>query len=60
MLSRRIKALYMKSGIEYMTFLADWLFLKILVKAVGFFQIGAGTGDFLLRMFQCYTRYGNA
>lgn len=41
-----IKASTMKSGIEYMTFLADW-YTKNSDKGVGFFQIGGGiAGDF--------------
>jgi len=41
-----IKATTMKSGIEYMTFLADW-YTKNSAKGVGFFQIGGGiAGDF--------------
>lgn len=41
-----LKATTMKSGIEYMTFLADW-YTKNSDKGVGFFQIGGGiAGDF--------------
>lgn len=41
-----IKATTMKSGIEYMTYLADW-YTKNSAKGVGFFQIGGGiAGDF--------------
>ena len=41
-----LKASTMKSGIEYMTFLADW-YSKNSSKGVGFFQIGGGiAGDF--------------
>ena len=41
-----IKATTMKSGIEYMTYLADW-YTKNSIKGVGFFQIGGGiAGDF--------------
>jgi deoxyhypusine synthase len=41
-----LKASTMKSGIEYMTFLADW-YTKNSDKGVGFFQIGGGiAGDF--------------
>ena len=37
----------MKSGIEYMTFLADWYVKNSEGKGVGFFQIGGGiAGDF--------------
>ena len=37
----------MKSGIEYMTFLADWYKANSAGKGVGFFQIGGGiAGDF--------------
>ncbi|TVQ45771.1 MAG: deoxyhypusine synthase [Saprospirales bacterium] len=36
-----------KSGIEYMTFLADWYVKNCLGKGIGFFQIGGGiAGDF--------------
>jgi deoxyhypusine synthase len=41
-----LKASTMKSGIEYMTFLADW-YPKNSKNGVGFFQIGGGiAGDF--------------
>lgn len=41
-----LKASTMKSGIEYMTYLADW-YVKNSDKGVGFFQIGGGiAGDF--------------
>ena len=41
-----LKASTMKSGIEYMTFLADW-YTKNSKNGVGFFQIGGGiAGDF--------------
>lgn len=41
-----LKASTMKSGIEYMTFLADW-YTKNSANGVGFFQIGGGiAGDF--------------
>lgn len=41
-----LKASTMKSGIEYMTFLADW-YTKNSENGVGFFQIGGGiAGDF--------------
>lgn len=41
-----LKASTMKSGIEYMTFLADW-YTANSEKGVGFFQIGGGiAGDF--------------
>ncbi|MFY7730648.1 MAG: deoxyhypusine synthase family protein [Flavobacterium sp.] len=41
-----LKATTMKSGIEYMTFLADW-YTKNSENGVGFFQIGGGiAGDF--------------
>lgn len=37
----------MKSGIEYMTFLADWYTRQAEDKGIGFFQIGGGiAGDF--------------
>ncbi len=42
-----LKASTMKSGIEYMTFLADWYTKNCSGKGVGFFQIGGGiAGDF--------------
>ncbi|MDD5262539.1 MAG: deoxyhypusine synthase family protein [Methylacidiphilales bacterium] len=42
-----IKATTMKSGIEYMVFLADWYRKNSGGKGVGFFQIGGGiAGDF--------------
>ena len=45
-LKGELKASTMKSGIEYMTFLADW-YTKNSQKGVGFFQIGGGiAGDF--------------
>ncbi len=41
-----LKASTVKSGIEYMTFLADW-YEKNAEKGIGFFQIGGGiAGDF--------------
>ena len=42
-----LKPSTMKSGIEYMTFLADWYRNNSAGKGVGFFQIGGGiAGDF--------------
>jgi len=42
-----LKATTMKSGIEYMTYLADWYTKNSAGKGVGFFQIGGGiAGDF--------------
>lgn len=42
-----LKASTMKSGIEYMTWLADWYVKNSSGKGVGFFQIGGGiAGDF--------------
>ena len=42
-----LKASTMKSGIEYMTFLADWYIKNAEDKGIGFFQIGGGiAGDF--------------
>ena len=42
-----LKASTMKSGIEYMTYLADWYVKNAEDKGVGFFQIGGGiAGDF--------------
>ncbi len=42
-----LKATTMKSGIEYMTFLADWYTENTANNGIGFFQIGGGiAGDF--------------
>jgi len=42
-----LKASTMKSGIEYMTFLADWYTENTANNGIGFFQIGGGiAGDF--------------
>ncbi|ELR68535.1 Deoxyhypusine synthase [Fulvivirga imtechensis AK7] len=42
-----LKPSTMKSGIEYMTFLADWYIKNAEDKGIGFFQIGGGiAGDF--------------
>jgi deoxyhypusine synthase len=42
-----LKPSTMKSGIEYMTFLADWYIEQAEDKGIGFFQIGGGiAGDF--------------
>lgn len=42
-----LKPSTMKSGIEYMTFLADWYVKNSSGKGIGFFQIGGGiAGDF--------------
>ncbi len=42
-----LKPSTMKSGIEYMTFLADWYTEQAEDKGIGFFQIGGGiAGDF--------------
>ncbi|MBI4945533.1 MAG: deoxyhypusine synthase family protein [Bacteroidetes bacterium] len=42
-----LKATIVKSGIEYMTFLADWYTKNCKGKGIGFFQIGGGiAGDF--------------
>jgi len=42
-----MKASTMKSGIEYMTYLADWYIKNSGGKGIGFFQIGGGiAGDF--------------
>jgi hypothetical protein len=50
-----LKASTMKSGIEYMTFLADWY--KKQPKRYWFFQIGGGiAGDFLSVLFQCFIK----
>ncbi len=46
-LKGELKPSTMKSGIEYMTFLADWYIKNSSGKGVGFFQIGGGiAGDF--------------
>src|SRR5690554_762315 len=46
-LKGELKPSTMKSGIEYMTFLADWYTENAGGKGVGFFQIGGGiAGDF--------------
>ena len=46
-IKNELKATTMKSGIEYMVWLADWYRLNSGGKGVGFFQIGGGiAGDF--------------
>ena len=46
-LKNELKPSTVKSGIEYMTFLAEWYMEKTAEKEVGFFQIGGGiAGDF--------------
>jgi deoxyhypusine synthase len=46
-LKGELKPSTMKSGIEYMTFLADWYTQNSKDKGIGFFQIGGGiAGDF--------------
>jgi deoxyhypusine synthase len=46
-IKNELKATTMKSGIEYMTWLADWYRNNSSGKGVGFFQIGGGiAGDF--------------
>ncbi len=46
-LKGELKPSTMKSGIEYMTFLADWYTKNAEDKGIGFFQIGGGiAGDF--------------
>ncbi|MEJ2595990.1 MAG: deoxyhypusine synthase family protein [bacterium] len=46
-LKGELKASTMKSGIEYMTFLADWYVKNAGSEGIGFFQIGGGiAGDF--------------
>jgi deoxyhypusine synthase len=46
-IKNEIKASTMKSGIEYMAWLADWYVKNSEGKGVGFFQIGGGiAGDF--------------
>jgi deoxyhypusine synthase len=46
-IKNELKPSTMKSGIEYMTFLADWYIRNSDGKGVGFFQIGGGiAGDF--------------
>ena len=45
-LKKELQAHTVKSGIEYMTFLADW-YTESSAKGIGFFQIGGGiAGDF--------------
>ncbi|KAA3653222.1 MAG: deoxyhypusine synthase [Bacteroidetes bacterium] len=46
-LKGELKPSTMKSGIEYMTFLADWYTKEAGTEGIGFFQIGGGiAGDF--------------
>jgi len=46
-MKKELKASTMKSGIEYMGWLADWYIANSSGKGVGFFQIGGGiAGDF--------------
>ncbi|MCF8367548.1 MAG: deoxyhypusine synthase family protein [Bacteroidales bacterium] len=46
-LKGELKASTMKSGIEYMAFLADWYTANAGMEGIGFFQIGGGiAGDF--------------
>jgi deoxyhypusine synthase len=46
-IKKQLKTSTMKSGIEYMTYLADWYVENSKGKGVGFFQIGGGiAGDF--------------
>ncbi|WP_395627396.1 deoxyhypusine synthase family protein, partial [Daejeonella sp.] len=46
-MKKELKALTVKSGIEYMGWLADWYIANSGGKGVGFFQIGGGiAGDF--------------
>lgn len=46
-LKGELKPTTMKSGIEYMTFLADWYTHNAGTEGIGFFQIGGGiAGDF--------------
>lgn len=46
-LKGELKASTMKSGIEYMTFLAEWYMQNAKTDGIGFFQIGGGiAGDF--------------
>ncbi|HMS69908.1 MAG: deoxyhypusine synthase family protein [Saprospiraceae bacterium] len=46
-IKKQLKASTMKSGIEYMMWLADWYIANSEGKGVGFFQIGGGiAGDF--------------
>lgn len=46
-LKEELKPFTVKSGIEYMTFLANWYMAETRDKGVGFFQIGGGiAGDF--------------
>jgi len=46
-MKKELKALTVKSGIEYMGWLADWYIANSAGKGIGFFQIGGGiAGDF--------------
>lgn len=46
-MKKQLKATTMRSGIEYMTYLADWYIKNSGGKGVGFYQIGGGiAGDF--------------
>ena len=46
-MKKEVKATTMKSGIEYMGWLADWYIANSEGKGIGFFQIGGGiAGDF--------------
>ena len=46
-IKKQLKTSTMRSGIEYMTYLADWYVENSKGKGVGFFQIGGGiAGDF--------------
>jgi len=52
-----LQASTMKSGIEYMTWLADWYVKNSDGKGVGFFQIGGGiAGDFPICVVRCFTK----
>ncbi|MCB0393784.1 MAG: deoxyhypusine synthase family protein [Bdellovibrionales bacterium] len=45
--TKELKTTTMKSGIEYMVYLADWYIKNATGKGIGFFQIGGGiAGDF--------------
>jgi deoxyhypusine synthase len=56
-LTGELKASTMKSGIEYMVWLADWYTENAGKDGIGFFQIGGGiAGDFRFAWCPCCTR----
>jgi deoxyhypusine synthase len=53
----QLKPATMKSGIEYMMWLADWYVKNSDGKGLGFFQIGGGiAGDFPFVLFRCFIK----